>query len=216
MGSTKNPYTMGRAVCILGAISLMGCEYEFKEDPPLSANVVEVVISDNLRSPEDRAKERLQAPTPVPNVRPVLAPGKDVSGQAALPPKAKRLNLPGLLESGELSVTSNVLGSRDLPLAFDEIEDSLAKSEGINPFKLSFQFKTPRTFRAIRVLSTYSDYGLAVELAGAERLTVDTVIDGQWSTVAWPDGIKSSQVTVEVLRKVRDNYVHLNEVELYE
>jgi hypothetical protein len=198
------------------SLCLLGCEYEFRDEPTASANAVEVVISDNLRSPDDRAQERMEPPTPVTNTRPVLAPGKDVSGQAALPPKAKRINLSELLESGELLVSSNVPNSRDLPLAFDEVEDTLSKSEGINPFKVSLEFKAPRTVRAIRVLSTYSDYGVAVELAGAERLTVDTVIDGQWSTISWPDGIKRAKVTVEVLRKVRDNYVHLNEIELYE
>jgi hypothetical protein len=200
----------------LGVLFVQGCEYEWKEQDPRESQHVEVIISDELRSPEDRAKDRLAAkPTPS-NVRAALAPGKDVSGQAALPARAKRLNLPALLEIGEVSVESNVPGARDLPLAFDEVEDTLAKSEGVNPFQLTFQFKTQRTIRAIRVLSTYSDYGWAFTPKGGERLTVDTVIDGQWSTIAWPDGIKCDNFTVEVLRKMRDNYVHFNELEVYE
>jgi hypothetical protein len=55
-----------------------------------------------------------------------------------------------------------------------------------------------------------------VQFEGGERFVVDTVIDGSWSTIAWPDGISTKRVTVEMLRKVRDNYVHWNEVEFYE
>lgn len=197
-------------------LAAQGCEYEFKDEPPPSSKHVEVIISDDLRSPEDRAKDKFK-PTPAPSsARAILAPGKDVSGQAALPPKVKKLNLVDLIESGELVVTSNVPGAGDLRLALDEIEDTLSKSEGINPFKLTFEFKTPRVIRAARVLSTYSDYGWAFHAEASERLTVDTIIDGQWSTIAWPEGRKCARFSIEVLRKVRDNYVHLNEVELYE
>jgi hypothetical protein len=211
---TGNRAVIGTLVLVL--ISVQACEYEFKDEPESRPRQVEVVISDELRSPEDRAKERFKAaPTPA-NVRPVLAAGKDVSGQASLPPKAKRINLPELLESGELVVTSNVPGARDVPLALDEIEDTLSKSEGVNPLKFSFEFKSPRMVKAVRVLSTYSDYSWAFELQGGERLVVDTVIDGQWSTIAWPEGLKASKFSVEVLRKMRDNYVHVNEVEVYE
>jgi hypothetical protein len=34
--------------------------------------------------------------------------------------------------------------------------------------------------------------------------------------MAFPEGLKTKTLTVEVLRKLRDNYVHLNEIELYE
>jgi hypothetical protein len=68
----------------------------------------------------------------------------------------------------------------------------------------------------MRVLSTYSDYGWAVQLENGERLVVDTIVDGEWSTITWPAGVKTGKVTVEVLRLMRDNYVHLNEVEIYE
>ena len=202
--------------CLLLAFLCSGCEYEFRDEPASAANTIEVVISEELRSPDERARERLQAlPTPT-NVRPVLAPGKDVSGQAAVPQKSKKTNLSQLVENGELVVTANIPGLRDLELAFDEIEDTLSKSEGINPYQLIFQFKTPRMIRAVRVLSTYSDYGWAFVPDGGERLVVDTVIDGQWSTIAWPDGLKTAKFSVEVLRKMRDNFVHLNEVEVYE
>jgi hypothetical protein len=42
------------------------------------------------------------------------------------------------------------------------------------------------------------------------------IIEGEWSTVSWPEGLKTKKLSVEVLRKVRDNYVHVNEIELFE
>jgi hypothetical protein len=170
------------------------------------------VIVLNPEVPQPPVEEK----KPASDVRPVLAPGKEVSGLDALPANAKRLNLPELAEKGELTVKSNDPGFGNPTLVYDEIETSLAKSNDINPFKVTFEFATPRTVKGIKVLSSYSDYGWAVEVEGANRLVVDTVIDGQWSTIAWPEGIKAKKVTVEVLRKVRDNYVHLNEIEFYE
>jgi hypothetical protein len=145
-----------------------------------------------------------------------LAPGKDTSGQAALPPKVKRINLGALVEEGKVVVTTNVPGTNDSGLAFDETDSTLSKSEGVNPFAFTFKFSNPVTIKAVRVLSTYSDYGWAVEAQGSPRLVVDTIIDGEWSTIAWPEGISTAQIKIEVLRKSRDNFVHLNEIEIYE
>ncbi|MFN4895315.1 MAG: hypothetical protein ACK5GN_07355 [Pseudomonadota bacterium] len=195
------------------SLSLAGCEYEWKEDPGSGeayrapANVVQA-------GGEESKKVKVEAPPPA-EAKPVLAPGKDVSGQAALPVKAKKLDLTGMRDSGAVNVTANFMGG-DMGQAFDEREDTLAKSEGHNPFKFTFEFAAPRTIKAVRVLSSYSDYGWAVQPDQGERLVVDTIIDGEWSTIAWPDGIKIQRITVEVLRKYRDNFVHLQEIELYE
>jgi hypothetical protein len=191
-------------------LHLSACEYEWKDEPVQ----VESVAS---AGDEQEVVEVKQEPKPVQpaDVRPVLAPGKDASGRAELPPKVKKLDLTALVESGALSVSSNVPNA-SLEMAFDEAENSLAKSEGINPFKLTFKFANPMSIKAIRVLSSYSDYGWAVQPEGSERLVVATMVDGEWSTISWPTGIKTTKVTIEVLRLLRDNYVHLNEVEIYE
>ncbi len=195
------------------SLSVLGCEYEWKEDASSGeaykapVNVVQAVS-------EEPKKAKVEAPPPA-EVKAVLAPGKDVSGQAALPPGVKKLNLTELRESGALNVTANFMGG-DMGQAFDEREDTLAKSEGHNPFKFTFEFTAPRTIKAVRVLSSYSDYSWAVQPDQGERLFVDTIIDGEWSTIAWPDGLKVQRITVEVLRKYRDNFVHLQEIEFYE
>jgi hypothetical protein len=211
-----NYYIGPKSLLILLVVIIFttGCEYEWKDEPPATDRVV--ILADNS---EPARQQPAEAPKPIQqqqsDQRPVLAPGKDVSGQAALPAKVKRIDLLGLLESGGVQVSANVSGP-DLSLAFDEREDTLAKSEGVNPYKLTFEFTNARTIKAIRVLSSYSDYSWAFQTEGGERLFVDTVIDGQWSTIAWPDGVKVQKFSIEVLRKHRDNFVHLNEVEVYE
>lgn len=200
--------------CLAAAFScvLTACEYEWKEDSA-SGELYRAPAAVAQAGGGEQPKEQKQEPPP--NVQPVLAPGKDMSGQAAMPPKVKKLNLAELRDSGKLTVTANFMGG-DLGQAFDERDDTLAKSEGHNPFKLTFEFAEQHTIKAVRVLSTYSDYGWALQPDQGERLFVDTIIDGEWSTIAWPDGFKVKRLTVEVLRKYRDNYVHLNEVEIYE
>ena len=200
---------------ILLLISASGCEYEWRDEPPVTDQVV-MMQGANSDGGSGRNVESVKTlPKPQSEEKAVLAPGKDVSGQAELPPKTKRIDLTALFESGGAQVSANV-ASPDLALTFDEREDTLSKSEGVNPYKISVEFSAPRTIKAIRVLSSYSDYSWACQIDGGERLFVDTVIDGQWSTISWPEGLKASKLTVEVLRKHRDNFVHLNEVEVYE
>jgi hypothetical protein len=199
-----------------GVSAILGCEYEFKEESGGSSLVLLNDVPRALRDPREPQQPEQKKPAPPPEVRSVLAPGKDVSGQAALPPKVKRVNLTELVEQGNLVVSSNLPGAGDIKQAFDEDDSTLAKSEGANPFVFTFKFTNPVTLKAVRVLSTYSDYGWSLEAQGTPRLVVDTIIDGEWSILAWPEGLKTDQVKIEVLRKTRDNYVHLNEIEMYE
>jgi hypothetical protein len=200
-------------VFVGGALFVSGCEYEWKEDARGPEPYPVQQAGQNAQGASQAENSKQAAPPP--EVKPVLAPGKDVSGQAVLPPKARKLNLAELRDAGELNVTANFIGG-DMPLVFDEREDTLAKSEGFNPFKFTFEFTNSRTIKAVRVLSSYSDYSWALQVDQGERLFVDTIIDGEWSTIAWPEGLKGKRVQVEVLRKHRDNFVHLNEIEIYE
>lgn len=196
------------------ALAIAACEYEFKDDPGSNSDAPRFSSEEAEAPVEQEAPVEKKKPEQV--ARPVLAPGKDVSGAMALPDKVKKLNLTEIVESGALVVSTNVPNLPDAGRIYDEIDTTLAKSEGVNPFKVTFEFTAEKTIKAIRVLSTYSDYGWAIQFDNGERLVVDSVIDGDWSTVAFSDGVKVKKVTVEVLRKVRDNYVHLNEIELYE
>lgn len=189
-----------------------GCEYEYRDDP---------VASNRPNQPPPATQEEIKIQEQRKQIaessgQPTLKAGKDVSGAMAIPASAKKLNLPQLAENGQLAVTSNVPGLGDLHSAYDEVETTLTKSDGINPFRFTFDFATPRNVKAIRVLSTYSDYAWAIQNDAGQRFVVDMVIEGEWSTVAFPEGLKTKQLIVEVLRKVRDNYVHVNEIEVFE
>lgn len=196
--------------------AITACEYEFKEDNGGSSLVFLRDVPRAQTDPHNPQQDQPQKPQPTPEVRAELAPGKDVSGQAALPAKAKRLNLADLVEQGQLAVTTNVAGAGDLQLVFDEVDSTLTKSDGTNPFVFTLEFSNPIAIKAVRILSTYSDYGWALEAQGTPRLVVDMIIDGEWSTMAWPEGMKTNKVKIEVLRKTRDNFVHVNEIEIYE
>ena len=50
---------------------------------------------------------------------------------------------------------------------------------------------------------------------GGERLILDPVPEGDWALMVWPTQIEAKKVFVQVLRKIRDNYVHVNEIEMY-
>lgn len=201
---------------LLFCVFALGCEYEFKEESGGSSVVLLHDVPRVSSDPRNPEKVEAKKPASPPEVRAVLAPGKDVSGQAALPPNAKRLNLTDLVEQGQLTVTTNLPVPGDVKQAFDEVDNTLAKSEGANPFVFTFSFANAVALKAVRVLSSYSDYGWSVEAQGTPRLVVDMIIDGEWSTIAWTEGIKTNQVKIEVLRKTRDNFVHLNEIEMYE
>jgi hypothetical protein len=196
---------------------LTACEYEWREEPvgEVSHQQVAFQVPENAAALKPQSVAPRIIATQPPNVRPVLAPGKDHSGQSALPDGVKRLNLLDLVETGALKVSANAQVG-DISLAFDEREDTLTKSEGINPYRFTFEFSAPRLIKGIRVLSSYSDYSWAFQPESGERLVVDAVVDGSWSAMAWPEGIKCSKFSLEVLRKMRDNFVHLNEIEVYE
>jgi len=202
--------TLASAATVITTTS--GCEYEYRDDPVASTrpNQPPPPTEEELKIQEQR---KLAA---VSGDRPTLKAGKDVSGAMAVPANAKKLNLPQLIEGGQLTVTSNVPGLGDLPNAIDESDTTLTKSDGVNPFGFTLDFATQRNVKAVRVLSTYSDYAWAIQSDSGQRFVVDMVIDGEWSTVAFPEGLKTKRLIVEVLRKVRDNYVHVNEIEVFE
>jgi hypothetical protein len=212
MRSRLSPLFHSLVTSLIVVSTTIGCEYEYRDDP---------VASTRSNQPPPPTEEEVKAQEVRKQVaasgeRPTLKAGKDVSGAMAIPANAKKLNLPQLAEAGQLAVTSNVPGLGDLQNVYDEGDSTLTKSDGVNPFRFTLDFTTTRNIKAVRVLSTYSDYGWAIQSDSGQRFVVDMVIDGEWSTVAFPEGLKTKQLIVEVLRKVRDNYVHVNEIEVYE
>ena len=196
-------------VCI-GLLALSACEYVWEEDTPQ--------LKRSGNQPHSGRQEAPQPKKPVQpsDVRPTLVPGEEVSGQQKLPDGAKRVDILSLLENKDVVLGSNMPSLGDFGNVIDEFENTLSKSDGTNPYVVTFSFKTPRKLKGVRVLSTYSDYKWAFSIKDGKRFVTDVIIDGQWSTMTFKEPVECSVCQVEVLRVVRDNYVHLNEVELYE
>lgn len=191
------------ALALISAPLLAGCD-----DPPPDHV--------HAQSNEDQAAAPRAVEAPPPSYTPVLEPGKQYTGMPELSPKLRRLDLTQLINTGMLTVESNSPASGLVIGAFDGDEKSLAKSEQVNPFILTLRFTEPVTVRAVRIFSSYSDYDWAAHPEGGERLVVTNIPDSTWSVINYSKSIKTSVVTVEVLRKTRDNFVHVNEVEIYE
>jgi hypothetical protein len=69
---------------------------------------------------------------------------------------------------------------------------------------------------ALPVRSTYSDFAIAVQVDGGERIVLDPIPEGDWATIVFPTPVAAKKILVQTLRKSRDNFVHVNEIELYQ
>jgi len=201
---------------LLSALSLTiltACEYEFKDDPPPSQAEEEIAVDEEEDAPEDAQPAERKRPAE-PDVRPTLAPGKPYEGSATLPQGAKRLDLLNLQATNAATLTTNT--NESVVTLFDGADDTLLRTPNINPLDTTITFTQPTKLKALRVRSTYSDFAIAVQVDGGERIILDPIPEGDWGLIVWPAPVTAKKVFVQTLRKVRDNYVHVNEIELYQ
>jgi hypothetical protein len=200
------------ALSLASLLTFTACDYEWKDEPPPlvipNAEEQEVALS------QDQGKKQ-EPPKPKSDARPVLAPGTAYAGSSKIPDKAKRLEILNLVATNEATISSNTQ-ENELNNVFDGADDSLLRSPEINPVDVTVTFKTPKKFRAIRVRSTYSDFAVAVQIDNGERLILDPIPDGDWALMVWPQGVTAKRLFVQTLRRSRDNFVHLNEIEVLE
>jgi hypothetical protein len=81
---------------------------------------------------------------------------------------------------------------------------------------MSLTFVEPVKIKGVRVLSTYSDYNWSFTADNGERLVLESIPEGVSSVLVLPAPVTAKSITIEVLRRTRDDYVHVNEVDLYE
>jgi hypothetical protein len=202
---------------LLSALSLTiltACEYEFKDDPPPSEDAEqEVPVDEEEDIPEDAPATERKRPAE-PDVRPTLPAGKPYQGSTTLPQGAKRLDLLNLQATNAATLTTNT--SEAVTPLFDGADDTLLRTPNINPLDTTITFTQPTKLKALRVRSTYSDFAIAVQIDGGERIILDPIPEGDWGLVVWATPVTAKKVLVQTLRKVRDNYVHVNEIELYQ
>jgi hypothetical protein len=94
--------------------------------------------------------------------------------------------------------------------------DSLVRTPEINPLDTTITFTAPTKIKALRVRSTYSDFAIAVQVDGGERVVLDPIPEGDWATIVFPTPVTAKKILVQTLRKSRDNFVHVNDIELYQ
>lgn len=200
-------------ISALSLTILTACEYEFKDDPPPSEGAEqEVPVDEEEDAPENAPPAERKRPAE-PDVRPILAPGKPYQGSTSLPQGAKRLDLLNLQATNAATLTTNT--NESVTTLFDGADDTLLRTPNINPLDTTITFTQPTKLKALRVRSTYSDFAIAVQVDGGERIILDPIPEGDWGVIVWAAPVTAKKVFVQTLRKVRDNYVHVNEIELY-
>jgi hypothetical protein len=103
-----------------------------------------------------------------------------------------------------------------LDALFDGDTSTLSRSEDVNPLILVLRFQAPVTLAAVRVFPSYSTYDWAVRPHPEEpRYLVREAAEEEWSRIDLPRPVETTEVRLELRRLVRDNYVHVNEIELY-
>jgi hypothetical protein len=199
-------------ISLLSFAAFTACDYEWKDEPPASEEDEVVIEEEDEEEPQE---EEQKPPGPPPQIRPTLAPGKIVATSDTAPKDSKRISILDLEAAGKVKIDSPAAG-QDGPKLFDGNEETLVRTESINPLVVTLTFTEPIKLKAVRVISTYSDYSWSLTTDGGERLIIDSVPDGVASVLVLPAPVTAKKISFEVLRKLRDNYVHVNEIELFE
>jgi hypothetical protein len=138
------------------------------------------------------------------------------SGDTALG-DLEKIDLAHEQSSGNLTVEANdPLFPPRVPTIIDGDTTSMTRSEGINPLILTLTFREPVSLAAARLYPAGSPYDWLVEpTPGGPRLMLEGAPDSAWSQLDLPEPVTTTVVQLEILRRERDDYVHLNEIELY-
>lgn len=202
----------------------------------LVAVIVLLLVACEGRNPASIAEERAGRPTPTPlpraapevpgqpapppaaDVRPTIRPGKEVASNPQPVEEAlKKIDVLRDFRAGKIRVEANdpQFGPRVLML-FDGDTSMPARTEEINPLILTFTFQEAVKLKTARLFPSYSTYDWAL-YADPEQtgLVVRQAPAEEWSRIDLPAAVETKMIRVELLRVLRDNYVHVNEVELY-
>lgn len=132
------------------------------------------------------------------------------------------------LNNGKATITSSPIDIGSVGEVFDGKTVTLARSQAVNPMTVTINFTTPKTLDRSRVWFIAGDNQWRIETAdtiqdmdtasGTFQVALDWVEGPEWT---WQDRNFAAPVTCRVVRlKLQrltgDNYVHLNEWELYQ
>jgi hypothetical protein len=156
-----------------------------------------------------------KAPRAVPD-RPTLPDAVTVDAGDFELEGLSRIDLRASRESGAVTITTNdPTFDPNLGSVLDGSPNSLARSDSINPLILTFTFKEPIRLRAARIYLAGSPYDWVLEASEGDRRLNRDVPERVWSQIDLPEAVETEVVKVEALRLERDDFVHLNEVELW-
>ncbi|HVR28068.1 MAG TPA: hypothetical protein VMS86_00925 [Thermoanaerobaculia bacterium] len=197
------------AACLAGCDARNPAQISRERHPEYYDGVTEAVAVS--RRPAPAPKE----PLPAPDFSEL--PGETVVVEQVLAPvPAARHDLAAARGAGALQIDVNDPSfTTRLDALFDGDTSTLSRSEDVNPLILVLRFETPISLAAVRVFPSYSTYDWAVRPHPDQpRYLVRGAAEEEWSRIDLPRPIETTEVRLELRRLVRDNYVHINEVEL--
>jgi hypothetical protein len=169
----------------------------------------------------EQASRRADAPPP--EAPPVAASFEELPGETLVVEESAAPDQPGnplaiatLRAAGAVRIdTNDPIFTTRLDAILDGSTGTLSRSEEVNPLILVFHFEPPVRLAAVRIFPSYSTSDWAVRAQPEQpRFLIREAADEQWSRMDLPEPVETAEVRLEVRRLLRDDYVHVNEVEL--
>lgn len=197
-------------------LALTGCDsrnpasiYEARQGRPTPTPPERVVKSRQFDAPAENEPAK---------PRPTIRPGTVVQNNPQMPSAPlKKLNLQQMLLTNQVAAQANepVFFNR-LPMLFDEITDDANRSEEVNPLILVLRFTAPQKIKTVRTFPSHATHHWVLYTGEeGQGLMIRDAPQDDWSRIDLPEPVETKYVRIEVLRIERDDYVHLNELEIY-
>ena len=90
-----------------------------------------------------------------------------------------------------------------------------SRSDSVNPLVIDFAFQRPIRLAAARVFLVGSTYQWVAEARAGVRWSRQSAPGDEWSQIDLRPPVETTSVRLELLRLLRDDNVHVSEIELY-
>jgi len=146
---------------------------------------------------------------------------------SSLVSQTQQLDVAGALVGGQATVTNTTLDIGNIANIFDGNTNTLARTANINPMVVTLSFTSPQLLARSRIFFLGGDSEWRIETAdtvadldsmtGSYRVALDWLYgaNSTWLDRSLTNPIPCRAVRLKLNRLVGDNYVHLNEWELY-
>lgn len=137
-----------------------------------------------------------------------------------------KINIGVLIKEGQITATYSTLDIGSINDIFDGSTETLARTASINPAVITLEFERTQRLGASRLYTTYSDGKWQVETAmsvedlnsktGSYQNTIakNKIKNAKWDSIGFtPVNVRVVRLTLN--RTTGDDYVHINEWELY-